>query len=388
MKILQTTLQGKSPDLSGLDALQAISPQLVLSFAAPGYFHDSSTAAGIAARFPGAVVVGCSTAGEIDRRGPQDKTAVITALHFEQSTVHVATTDLGGMSDSQAAGVRLAQQLARPGLKAVLVFGQGVDINGSAWVEGMTEVIGHQVPLVGGLAGDEGAFVNTWTMGPAGSSSRALVAVGLYGEQLHVGYGSYGGWQPFGPVRRVTRCESNVLYELDGEPALDVYKRYLGDYARDLPASGLLFPFAMLDDDRQPLGLIRTILGVDEAQGSLTLAGEITQGGNLKLMHASTEALVDGAGHAAKLASGAMAGSSASAGAGGAPALALLVSCVGRKLVMGDRVDEEIEAVSEILGPSTVLAGFYSYGEISPFTPTGSCKLHNQTMTITTLTEA
>lgn len=382
MKILQTTLEGSQPDLRALDPLRELAPQLVLAFAGPRWFREPGRTADVTALFPGAVVAGCSTAGEIDHRGPQDQAAVVTAVHFDGARAQAATTDLGGMADSHAAGVRLARQLEQHGLQAVLVFGQGVDINASAWVEGMTEVLGRDMPIVGGLAGDGGAFVTTWTLGPQGASSRALVAVGLYGDTLRVGYGSFGGWQPFGPVRRVTRCEGNVLHELDGEPALSVYKRYLGDYARDLPASGLLFPFAMLNDDRQPLGLIRTILGIDEQQGSLTLAGEITQGGNLKLMHASTEALVNGAGSAAQMAA------NLAPPAPARPALAVLVSCVGRKLVMGDRVDEEVEAVSEILGPGTVLTGFYSYGEISPFAPAGACKLHNQTMTITTLSEA
>ena len=384
MKILQSTLKATQPDLAALDPLRALAPQLVLAFADPDCVRDPARVQSITALFPQATVVGCSTAGEIDRHGAQDKTVVLTAVRFDAATVRATATSLSGMADSRAAGVRLARAIAQPGLKAVLVFGQGVDINGSAWVEGMTEVLGCEVPLVGGLAGDAGAFVGTWTLGPDGPSSHALVAVGLYGDALHVGYGSFGGWQPFGPARRVTRCDGNVLYELDGEPALDVYKRYLGDYARDLPASGLLFPFAMLDDDRQPVGLIRTILGVDEAQGSLTLAGEINPGGSLKLMHASTEALVDGAENAARMA---WAGTPVNSSL--APAtLALLVSCVGRKLVMGDRVDEEVEAVAEILGPGAVLAGFYSYGEISPFAPAGACKLHNQTMTITTLCEA
>jgi hypothetical protein len=206
-----------------------------------------------------------------------------------------------------------------------------------------------------------------------------VVAVGLCGEHLRFGHGSFGGWEPFGPARRVTRCDGNVLYELDGEPALEIYKRYLGDHAKDLPASGLLFPFAMLGEDHNAIGLIRTILGVDEAGGSLTLAGEINPDGYLKLMHASTDKLVNGAESAAQAAAAMF----ASAG----DSVAILVSCVGRKLVMGNRVDEEVEAVSDVVGKKAVLTGFYSYGEISPFTPGSSCKLHNQTMTITCLGE-
>jgi hypothetical protein len=264
-------------------------------------------------------------------------------------------------------------------LKAVIVFGQGVRINGSALIQGMIPLLGPDVPVTGGLAGDNGAFARTWTVGPAGISDRAIVAIGLRGEKLRIGHGSFGGWEPFGPARKVTRCLNNVLYELDGESALSVYKRYLGDYAKDLPASGLLFPFAMLGEDRGEIGLIRTILGVGEADGSLILAGEIEPDGYLRLMHASTDALVDGAETAAE----ATRGMNCQDGSG----LAILVSCVGRKLVMGDRVEEEVDAVVNALGRDKMVTGFYSYGEISPMAPGVACKLHNQTMTITCLTE-
>jgi hypothetical protein len=300
-------------------------------------------------------------------------------LKFDKTTVKQVSTELGGMDDSRAAGVRLAKGLALEGLRAILIFGQGVQINGSAVLAGLTEVVGDQVPITGGLAGDGGAFTQTWVLDSLGVSSSRLTCIGLYGEGLIFSHGSFGGWSPFGPARKVTRCHNNVLLELDGEPALEVYKRYLGEHAKGLPASGLLFPFAMLGKDHNEIGLIRTILGVDEAAGSLTLAGDIDPDGSLKLMHASTDALVDGAEAAAQAARD-MQGDP---GAG----LALLVSCVGRKLVMGGRVDEEVEAVADVFGTGATLAGFYSYGEISPFSRSVACKLHNQTMTITYLSE-
>ena len=202
---------------------------------------------------------------------------------------------------SFAAGERLGRQIAAVNLKSVLIFGPGVQINGSALVDGMSSVIGTDVPITGGLAGDGGAFRQTFTLGSEGVTDNAVVGVGLCGDALRFGHGSFGGWEAFGPARKVTRCAGNILYELDGEPALAVCKRYLGDHARDLPASGLLFPFAMLGEDHNALGLIRTILAVDETSGSLTLAGEINADGYLKLMHASTDKLVSGAEAAADL---------------------------------------------------------------------------------------
>jgi hypothetical protein len=385
MKVAQIILH--EPDdieraLAAWCAAQTWAPHLVLAFSAIPLLKR--LAAPLAARFPSALRLGCSTAGEISSEGVSDNSCVLTALHFDSAGSHAqqAATMLADMADSEAAGQRLAEQLAKPGLRAVIVLGQGVAVNGSALIAGMTQVLGEGVTITGGLAGDAAAFKETWVLNQTGVHNDQLVCLGLYGEALVFAHGSFGGWAPFGPARRVTRCAGNVLFELDGEPALDVYKRYLGDYARDLPASGLLFPFAMLGRDHNEIGLIRTILAVDEADGSLTLAGDIDPDGYLKLMHASTDALVSGAECAAQAAAAA-----AELASQNSQGLGLLVSCVGRKLVMGGRVEEEIEAVAEVFGKSALLTGFYSNGEISPFTNNLECKLHNQTMTITYLGE-
>ncbi|MBK7001738.1 MAG: FIST C-terminal domain-containing protein [Rhodoferax sp.] len=377
MKSLQKTVRQSDVATTSFSELAALQPQLVLAFGSVAAIRGA--AATLMQAFPQAQLAGCSTAGEISTEGVEDGTLVTTALRFDTIDVRQSTTRLEGMDDSKAAGVRLGEALPQQGLRAVLIFGQGVAINGSAVIDGLTSVLGSAIPITGGLAGDGGAFQQTFVLDNHGASSDRLVAVGLYGDKLLFSHGSFGGWSPFGPARKVTRSVNNVLYELDGEPALAVYKKYLGDHAKDLPASGLLFPFAMLGSDHNEIGLIRTILAVDEEAGSLTLAGEIDRDGYLKLMHANTDALVDGAEAAARAALD-MQGSAA----GG---LALLVSCVGRKLVMGGRVDEEIEAVGEVFGSGATLAGFYSYGEISPFTKSVDCKLHNQTMTITYMGE-
>ncbi|NNN05175.1 MAG: hypothetical protein HKL90_04670, partial [Elusimicrobia bacterium] len=203
-------------------------------------------------------------------------------------------------------------------------------------------------------------------------------AVGLYGAQLKVGFSSRGGWDPFGPERLITRSRGNVLYELDGQSALELYKKYLGDHAGALPAAAVHYPLALRTAEGET-SVVRTVLAVDEREQSMTFAGDVPEGTYARLMKANFDRLIDGASGAAGDCREAM---------GATPAeLALLISCAGRKMVLGQRIEEEVEAVREVLGPSTTLGGFYSYGEIAPFAGGARCELHNETMTITTLSE-
>jgi hypothetical protein len=259
----------------------------------------------------------------------------------------------------------------------VLVISDGQNVNGSELVAGLTKHLPQKVTLTGGLAGDGDRFQETLVLWDGPPESDRIAVLGLYGDRIKVGFGSLGGWDAFGPERLVTRSEGNILYELDGQPALALYKKYLGEYASDLPASGLLFPLGLRNAAEE--SIVRTILGVNEAEHSLTFAGDMPQGVHARFMKANFDRLIDGAVGAAQ--------TSYTAIGSTPPELALLISCVGRKLVLKQRIEEEVEGVREVLGQNTVLAGFYSYGEISPFTPSAKCELHNQTMTITTLSE-
>ncbi|HNT70258.1 MAG TPA: FIST C-terminal domain-containing protein, partial [Bacteroidales bacterium] len=195
-------------------------------------------------------------------------------------------------------------------------------------------------------------------------------------SHLKVSHGSMGGWDPFGPERLITKSTSNKLYELDGQPALSIYKKYLGEYSDELPGSALLFPLSVkLSENEEPV--VRTILSIDEDEQSLTFAGNIPTGCYTRLMQANFDRLIEGASNAA----------TNSIQTFQKPDLAILISCVGRKLVLNQRIEEEVEAIRDILGTSTAITGFYSYGEISPNQGFNSCELHNQTMTITTMSE-
>jgi hypothetical protein len=229
------------------------------------------------------------------------------------------------------------------------------------------------------LAADDGQFATTLVGLNAPPKTGQVVAVGFYGSQLVVGHGSLGGWEMFGPNRRVTRAVGNVVYELDGQPALALYKRYLGSFAEQLPASALLFPLCLQTHEGGETGLVRTVLGVNDADDSMTFAGDVPEGAFVRLMRATHEGLIAGAEAAADAAREALGGLE--------PNFVLLVSCIGRRLVLKHRIDEELEGARELMGRAPVFAGFYSFGEIAPGEPGGCSALHNQTMTVTAITE-
>jgi hypothetical protein len=378
MKIEQkkwTQSKGWKPSMPGELSRSA---QLVLVFGSTANLMNQDLMQPIPKAYPGACVFGCSTAGEIFDTQVSDESLSLTAIHFEHTPIQCVLAQAPHLENSYHAGKYLAGLLDKKDLTHVFVLSDGINMNGSDLVAGLTDHFPSEVTITGGLSGDGARFKETYVFLNGPPQSGAVGAIGFYGKRIKVGFGSLGGWDPFGPERMITRSTGNILYELDHKSALELYKIYLGEHAQGLPATGLLFPLSIRMRDQQP-GLVRTILSIDEKNQSLIFAGDVPEGAYARLMKANFDRLIDGAIGAAKISYEAIGRSS--------PDLAVLISCVGRKMVLKQRVEEEVEGVLEVLGHRTALTGFYSYGEISPFTPGERCALHNQTMTITTLSE-
>jgi hypothetical protein len=364
-----TLLSGGELDPAEMDLVMVFSSVALLSD--PGIYHS------IRLEYPHADILLNSTAGEIIDMEVNDNSISLTAIKFASTKIKTVTASVDDEQDSYGIGRRLATGLDHENLTYVLVISEGLKINGSDLVSGLRDFLPETVIITGGLAGDAGNFQKTLVGLNEVPQEGRIVALGFYGKNLKVSYGSFGGWDSFGPERLITKAKANVLYELDDQPALDIYKKYLGEYAKELPGSGLLFPLSIsIEGDNN--SLVRTILSVNEEEKSLTFAGNMPLGAYARLMKANFERLIEGASNAANLTIDPHSNS---------PELAILISCVGRKLVLDQRVEEEIEAIRHIYGDYTALAGFYSYGEISPSGEFIKCELHNQTMTITTLTE-
>jgi len=353
------------------------SADLVLAFGARTELSNGARFNELKAFYPNATIVTCSTAGEIIDGRVLDDTIVATAIAFDATRHRSACIRVASIEESRKAGETLIAELLEDDLRHVLVFSDGQCVNGTQLVTGLTTALPNHIQVTGGLAGDAARFQLTLVGLDFAPLPRQVVAIGLYGDAIRVGSGSRGGWDSFGQDRVITKSKDNVLYELDGHSALDLYKQYLGEMAAVLPGAALLFPLSVKVNNYDPV--VRTILSIDEEAKSMTFAGDMPQGALARLMKANFDRLVDAAYVAAE--------SSMEKIGASEPELAILISCVGRKLVLDDRIEEEVETVREVVGKRANICGFYSYGEISPFTPNARCELHNQTMTITTLRE-
>ncbi|MEM7117506.1 MAG: FIST N-terminal domain-containing protein [Chloroflexota bacterium] len=357
------------------------SPQtLILVFGASEYVDRPQPIIDLVEAYPQSIVIGCSTSGEIFNNIVRDHSLSVAAIRFSHTPLALATAAVTSSESSFYAGQAIAKQLHTETLRGVLVLSDGTstNVNGSNLVRGINSTLPESVIVTGGLAGDGDRFERTWVINDGKPQSGYVAAVGFYGDHIQIGHGSKAGWRIFGPERRVTRSKENVLYELDGQPALALYKKYLGDRAADLPASALLFPLSIRANSQAQQQFVRTILSVDEEEQSMTFAGDIPEGYLAQLMRASFNGLVDGAAEAASMARQEIPEAN--------DTLAIAISCVGRRLVMGEYTEDELGAALEVLPKGVQQVGFYSYGEISPFA-LGFCDLHNQTMTMTTISE-
>ena len=356
--------------------------QLVLYFGCRDALETATWYPELRTRYGGAHIVGCSSGGQIQYARFGETGIVAVAVAFEATRLRIAEVAVAGPAHSHAHGAALGRELAADDLVRVCVISDGLNVNGSELVRGLSAVLGSDVHVSGGLAGDGARFAQTRVGADTPPQPMVIAAIGFYGSAVRFRCGSGGGWDTFGVPRRVTRSSGRELFELDGKPALDLYEKYLGDEAQGLPGTALLYPLKIWDPARPSHDVVRTVLAVDRSARSMTFAGDIPQGSKAQLMRGEFTSLAAGATEAASQAASALAGFAGNAG------LALLVSCIGRRLLMGQRIEDEIEAVAEVLPARVAQVGFYSYGEIAPHSVSNVCELHNQTMTITLIFEA
>jgi len=351
--------------------------QLLIGFGENKIVTDAKTFTFLKEKFPNATITLCSTAGEIYGLEATENSLSLTAIEFATTTIKKASVNVSNIKNSLSAGEKLFELLPKDNLKLIFILSDGSKVNGSELVKGLNKNNVDNILITGGLAGDGSRFLESCVGLDNIAQSGNIVAIGFYGDKLKVSHGSMGGWETFGLEREVTHSKNNVLFEIDHKNALELYKKYLGKYADELPGSALLFPLSLKQANSNN-SVVRTILTIDEKNQSMTFAGDLPIGSKVKFMKANFDRLIDAASEAAT--------NSLSIN-NIQPKLAILISCIGRKIILSNRIDEEIEAVAKTFGTNTAITGFYSYGEISPLNPLTNCELHNQTMTITCFEE-
>ena len=327
--------------------------------------------------YPDGELVFGSTSGEIIETRVYEGTVTLTAIEFEKTNFQIVTENVSDFVDIEKMGRAISAQFNKEDLRHVFIVSDGSFVNGSGLIEGMESESDFNASITGGLCGDGARFEKTLTSYNENPKQGEVVAIGFYGDSFEVSYANYGGWTPFGPERTITKSIENVLYEIDGQPALDLYKTYLGEKANELPQAALLYPLTVQQNENEE-PLVRTILNIDEDANSMILAGDVPVNSKVQLMMCTMDDIAEGASNAAEL---------AMRNRKNSPELAILVSCVGRKLVLAGRTEEEIEEVMDVVGDNVKITGFYSYGEMAPFAGKNECQLHNQTMTLTLISE-
>ena len=326
-------------------------------------------------KYPNADIVGASTAGNIIDDSISDLDAVGVAITFDTAKVRINSAIMDNNETLIEDAHTLVSNLEEENLKHIFVLGHGLEMDNSKFVKGLNA--NKKVSITGGLAADGNRFEKTKVFANESKDKNLAVAIGFYGESLHVEVGCKAGWEEFGAQRVVTKSNGNTVYEIDDKPALELYEKYLGEYIKDLPESGLLFPLSVESDITQKNEVIRVMMGINEDK-SILFAGDIPQGSKVRLMKTNIDNLIDGAELVAKTIQE----------HNNKESLSISVSCSGRLSVLKQLADEEIEVIKDVLGDKSQLVGFYSYGEIAPFSDDIlDCKLHNQTMTLTTIYE-
>jgi hypothetical protein len=351
---------------------------LVLAFGPRRKILEEGIYSTIKARYPKAIVLILSTSFEVVVSKISASRIVVTAIQFDKTKLRSTSLQVSSKSDSRMAGKMICDQLRGDDLKHILLFSDGYDINGDDLVDGLNEELPQGVMVSGGFAGSDAEDPTTYVGLNQEPKTRNIAAIGFYGHDLKVANGVESGWDEFGPTKIVTESDGNVVYSLDGENVLEVYRRYLGKSKEaDFAMSIQHFPLCILKPDGSKI--VRSVFRVDEKRNALVYSGNVPKDSKVRFMIANVDRLIDGAVNAAERINEQCKADR--------PELVLVVSCVGRSVLLLERTEEEIELACETIGKDIMYSGFYSNGELSPATGSKLCSLHNQTISITSYSE-
>lgn len=358
------------------DALQGrADPRLLVVFASDAYDLTALLAA-LRDAAPDVPLIGCSTAGEIARSGAGDSGVVVMALGgpgFQIATAAASVTDVG-LREAGRTVAQAAERVADSTHRVLLVLSDGLAGDQEEIVRGAYSVVGAEVPLVGGCAGDDLRMVQTSQLYDGQLLKGSVVAAAI-GSEAPFGIGVEHGWRRVGEPMVVTATEGVRVMTLDDEPALDLYLRRLGAPAEAWTDPAAFTRFALthpLGVSRRSTEEVRMVAEADFAERALVCIARVPQGGLAWIMEGDSESVLTATSDAC---------ASALSGLNGQAPLGLFAfDCIARRGVLGDAgIQQEVDRLSEHAASAPV-GGFYTYGEIARNSAVGG--FHNQTLVV------
>ncbi len=352
-------------------------PQLVIAFAS-AEIDPAEALAGLRAGLPEARIVGCSSYAEINSREALSGSLTAMGLCFPEGIEFQTFAHTTG-ADPFEAGVSFAREVASFDPNLLILFPDGLAYNSTRLLLGIQSVLGQRFPIIGGIAADDARFERTYQFHDDRCLTAAVVGVALKGR-VEVVTAARCGWRPVGATRTATKVvDGNVLLELDGQPALSLYRQFLGERWAEMPSVGVEFPVGIvgggelgsqrMDGDGEIL-LLRAIKAIDEEQQAIVFGGDLPEGARVRMSRATKDDVIAGANEAGDEVAARMP----------EPSFALVFDCMARKVALGPRYKEEVHHTFARLGAELPKVGFHTFGELSPVS--GVTMHHDETFTI------
>lgn len=315
---------------------------------------------------PDIKIIGSTTSGEIMNADVLEKSTIFSFSLFQKTRVTTHIQELS--NDSYISAKKLIYKFEKmEKAKVAITFTDGLSINAESYLKAFKE---HDEKLIvaGGLAGDNADFKQTIVFNESEVLTHGAVVALLYNNKLQVNTGAVYGWKKIGKILTITKAKDNVVYEIDGIKAIDIYFKYLGDkVARELPKTGIEFPLIIKRDD---IDIARAVLGKN-SDGSLIFAGHFNVGDKVTFSYANTEIMLNDA-------------HQVSTDIATNPIESIFIySCMARKALLHSNIVMELEMLNSIVP----ISGFFTCGEFYCDVSSNKFNLLNQTMTILSLSE-
>jgi len=373
MKVISRHL---SATLDNLTKSVTINPDvdLVIVHGNPFSLEEPLLLDTFAKTFPNACVAGCSSDGVFFNGQSYENSVIYTAINFDNTEVRQARIKLVEDDYNEyASGKMLADQLIRDDLISVIIFSEGTKLDCHLLLEGVREVLGSSVAIWGGLASDKTGFDYTVVIDSEDVYDDAVVAVGLYGNNLVVDT-ALSSQEKTGVEIDITRAEDNIIHEINGQPAAKVFKSIIHDHYDASMSLMNRFPIIILDPQTRKPMYSRVIYHEDKEYNSIYSVASVNEGpAYLVCMTETKDNLADAAETCASLKTD-------------TAEFVLVASCAGRKAAMNTDWINESALIQQSIGgvPSF---GFYAYGEIGKNLKDNPSLLHNHTLSMITLYE-